>query len=204
MIDPLDSKTNSLPLSTGEISNAPHADTDLTPTATNVLKLQSPLLPDEQKLSADFDLVRIHAPVYMLDKIAASKRSAGAERVEKHRKKQAAEGLRPAAVPGNLLDEVKAAGGWAEWQAQVTATAVAAAIPPPPASFVVEVPGPERIVIEKVEVPGPERIVEVPTKLTQSQATLLELGRSVRQLAGWRRALAQLTLGSAVVIPPKK
>lgn len=226
MIDPLDDRTDPLPLGNRETSpatppTAPPPEADPNP-AANVLKLQSSVLPDEQKLNAEFDLVRIHAPVYMLDKKAAAKRTAGAERVEKHRRKLAAEGLRPAAVPGNLLDAVKTAGGWTEWQAQITASATAEAVPPPEIldevkaaggwsqwqaqKAVAAVPPPLPSLPETPKPTIVERIVEVkvPAMFSQNQETLMNLGRSVRQLSGWRRALAQMALGSAVVIPPKK
>lgn len=132
MIDPLDKQTDPLPLGDGEAVPAasttlPDTGAEPAPVATNVVQIQTPVLPDEDKLSKDFDLVRIKAPVYVWDKKKAAERTAGAERVEKFRKKQAAEGLRPAAVPGNLLDAVKTAGGWPQWQEQITASAMAAA-----------------------------------------------------------------------------
>lgn len=214
MIDPLDNQTNSLPLGNGEAmpSADPATTPELAPAASNVVKIQAPELPDEEKLNKEFDLVRVRAPVYMWDKQQAAKRTAGAERVAKHREKLAAEGLRQTAVPASLLDEVKAAGGWAEWQAQVTAAAVAAAMPPPPSPpFVVEVPGPERVIIQNVEVPGPERIVvekvevpgpervviekvEVPIKLGNRDTASLNLGRKMEALTGWKAAVLRLLI----------
>ena len=149
----------------------------------------------ETRLAEEFDLVRVHAPVYVLDKKAAAARSAGAERVAKHRAKLATEGLRPAAVPAAVLDEVKAAGGWAEWQARK----VAAATPPPQ---VVEV---EKLVEKRVEVPGPERVIEkrveiqVPAKIGIRDLESLSLGQAVQQLTGWRSALVRFALGSAAI-----
>lgn len=147
----------------------------------------------ETRLANDFDLVRVRAPVYIQDKKAAAARSAGAERVAKHRAKQLIEGLRPAAVPAAVLDQVKAAGGWAEWEAQK----IAAATPPPQ---VLEV---EKLVEKRVEVPGPERVIEkrvevqVPAKLSTQDLEALSLGRAVQQLGGWRKALARFALGDA-------
>lgn len=149
----------------------------------------------ETRLANDFDLVRVRAPVYIQDKKAAAARSAGAERVAKHRAKQLIEGLRPAAVPAAVLDEVKAAGGWAEWQAQK----VAAATPPPQ---VLEV---EKVVEKRVEVPGPERVIEkrveiqVPAKIGIRDLESLSLGQAVQQLTGWRSALVRFALGSAAI-----
>lgn len=143
----------------------------------------------ETRLAEEFDLVRVHAPVYVLDKKAAAARSAGAERVAKHRAKLATEGLRPAAVPTSILDAVKNAGGWDQWQAQK----VAAATPPPQIVEVekrVEVPGPERVIEKRVE-------VQVPAKLSTQDLEALSLGRAVQQLGGWRKALARFALGDA-------
>ena len=132
MIDPLDKQTDPLPLGDGEAVPAasttlPDTGAEPAPVATNVVQIQTPVLPDEDKLSKDFDLVRIKAPVYVWDKKKAAERTAGAERVEKFRKKQAAEGLRPASVPVIVLDAVKAAGGWQAWQEETAASAEAAA-----------------------------------------------------------------------------
>lgn len=141
----------------------------------------------DARLADEFDLVRVHSPVYVLDKKAAAARSAGAERVAKHRAKLATEGLRPAAVPTSILDAVKNAGGWDQWQAQK----VAAATPPPQIVEVekhVEVPGPERVIEKRVE-------VQVPAKLSPSESQALGLGKKLQNLAGWRLALARFALG---------
>ena len=69
----------------------------------------------DERLANEFDLVRVRAPVYVLDQAAARQRSAGAERVAKHRGKQAAAGLIPTTAPAEIVAQVKAAGGWPAW-----------------------------------------------------------------------------------------
>ena len=178
MTDPLDNKTTPLPLA---------IEGEAAPGVPSITQARV-----EARLQNEFDLVRLHGPVYVQDKKAAAARSAGAERVAKHRQKLAAEGLRPTAVPASLLDEVKQAGGWTEWQAQKTA--IVAPLPPEIVERTVEVPGPERI----VEVPGPERIVnrtvEVPAKLNSQDMASLKLGRKAQALTGWRKALMSFAL----------
>lgn len=196
MIDPKDSNTTPLPL---------EGNGEAAPGVPSITQARV-----EARLQNEFDLVRLHGPVYVQDKKAAAARSAGAERVAKHRQKLAAEGLRPTAVPAALLDEVKNAGGWAEWQAKKDA----AAAPPPPQIIekivekLLEVPGPERIVEKRVEVrvevPGPERIVEIekrveiqvsaPAKLGARDTESLNLGRSMQKLTGWRATLMKWLL----------
>ena len=187
MIDPLDPHTSPLDLGPGASAPPPRAEA-----APGVPSIAAERV--DARLADEFDLVRVHSPVYVLDKKAAAARSAGAERVAKHRAKLATEGLRPAAVPAAVLDQVKAAGGWTEWQAQK----VAAATPPPQVVEVekrVEVPGPERVVEKRVE-------VEVPAKLGARDTESLSLGRAVQKLTGWRSALVRFALGGAAT-PPK-
>ena len=188
MIDPLDPHTAALDL--GGSAGAPPPRAEAAPGVPSIAAERV-----DARLADEFDLVRVHSPVYVLDKKAAAARSAGAERVAKHRAKLATEGLRPAAVPASVLDQVKAAGGWEQWQAQKAAAAV------PPAPQVVEVE-------KRVEVPGPERLVEkrvevqVPAKLGTRDLESLSLGRAVQQLTGWRSALVRFALGGAAT-PPK-
>lgn len=123
MIDPQDNKTSSLPLDgTGAAvpaSPSPAAE----PPALSLVAKSTIQPPDEAMLREEFDLVRIRGPVYSWDKKEAEKRTANAERVDKHRKKLAAEGLRPASVPITVLDAVKEVGGWQAWQEHLVAHA---------------------------------------------------------------------------------
>jgi hypothetical protein len=187
MIDPQDPGTKPLDLGPGHEAQPP-TRAEAAPGVPSIVAERV-----DARLADEFDLVRVHSPVYVLDKKAAAERSAGAERVARHRQKLADEGRRPASVPVTVLDEVKAAGGWDQWQAQKAAAAV------PPAPQVVEVE-------KRVEVPGPERLVEkrveVPAKLSNRELESLNLGRAVQQLTGWRRALAHFALAGAE-IPPK-
>lgn len=121
MIDPQDDKTNSLPLD-GTGATAPPA---LSSVARSKIEP-----PNEAMLNKEFDLVRVRGPVYSWDREAAKEkmeRTANAGRVARHREKLAAEGLRQTPVPISLLEQVKAAGGWAEWQEQTAASAAATA-----------------------------------------------------------------------------
>lgn len=190
MIDPLDPHTAPLDLGAGTPAPAEQRE-EAAPGVPSIARARA-----DTRLAEEFDLVRVTAPVYIQDKKAAAARTAGAERVARHRQKLADEGRRPAAVPVAVLDEVKALGGWAQWQAQKAAAAV------PPAPQVVEV---EKKVEVRVEVPGPERLVEkrveVPAKFDTQDLESLSLGRAVQQLTGWRRALAQFALGDAATRP---
>lgn len=185
MIDPLDPHTKTLDLDPSAPAQVQRRE-EAAPGVPSIAKERT-----EARLADEFDLIRLHAPVYVLDKKAAATRSAGAERVARHREKLAAEGLRPAAVPAAVLDAVKAAGGWAEWQAQTTAAvAVAPPLAPPPQIIeklvevekLVDVPGPERIV---------EKIVEVPAQLSKSDFAALQVGRKTQSLTGWRAAVVR-------------
>jgi hypothetical protein len=195
MIDPSDPRTKTLDFGASHPTPAEPRD-EAAPGVPSIAKART-----EARLQVEFDLVRVHAPVYVLDKKAAAARTAGAERVAKHRQKLADEGMRPTAVPVVLLDQVKAAGGWNEWQAQKLAEAAAKVVPPAPVEIEkrVEVPGPERL----VEVPGPERVVEktvevlVLAKLGRRDTESLNLGRALQKLTGWRRALVHFALGDA-------
>lgn len=196
MIDPSDPRTQSLDFDFSKASPDKPRD-EAAPGVPSITKARI-----EARLQEEFDLVRVQAPVYVLDKKAAAARTASAERVAKHRQKLADEGMRPAAVPVVLLDEVKAAGGWAEWQAQKLAEAAAAVVPPAP----VEVPGPERV----IEVPGPERIVEktievqVPAKLGRRDTVRLEIGHKMQKLPAWKRKLVRFLLGFEIAMPPEQ
>lgn len=142
MIDPVDDKTAGLDL----------------PDVIDISEART-----EARLAKEFDLVRVRAPVYVLDSKAAAARSNGAERVAKHREKAAAAGFRPAAVPVNVLDAVKAAGGWTAWS---------------------EAAKPAPMVIERVV----ERVVELKVikELSKADLASIDLGRRVQKLSGWR------------------
>ena len=144
MIDPVDDKTASLDLAG----------------VTDISEARA-----EARLAKEFDLVRVRAPVYVLDSKAAAVRSAGAERVAKHREKAEALGLKPATVPVALLAAVKAAGGWSEWEK--------AAKPAPVVQVV------DRVVDRIVE-------IKVAKPLSQADTVSIDLGRRVQKLSGWR------------------
>lgn len=195
MIDPLDPHTAPLDLGAGTPAPAKQRE-EAAPGVPSIIRARA-----DARLAEEFDLVRVTAPVYIQDKKAAAARTAGAERVARHRQKLADEGRRSAAVPVAVLDQVKAAGGWDQWQAQKAASA----IPPEPQVIVVEkkvevrveVPGPERQV--RVEVPGPER--QVPAPIGKRDSASISLGRAVQRLTGWRRALVRFALGGAEIPP---
>ena len=184
MIDSLDPHTKTLDLDPSAPAQVQRRE-EAAPGVPSIAKERT-----EARFADEFDLIRVHAPVYVLDKKAAAARSAGAERVAKHRQKLADEGMRPAAVPAALLDQVKTAGGWAEWQAKTAA----AAVPPEPVIVEkrVEVAGPERVIEKRVE-------VQVPAKLSPSESQALGLGKKLQNLAGWRLALARFALGGAEI-----
>lgn len=185
MIDP--STDGSQPLNLGAAPMLAPQREEAAPGVPNIAKERT-----ETRLAEEFDLVRVHVPVYIQDRKAAAARSAGAERVAKHRQKLASEGLRPAAVPAAVLDQVKAAGGWDQWQAQKAAATV------PPVPIIVE-----KIVEKLVEIPGPERLIEkrvevqVPAQLSTSDKAALSLGKAAQKLTGWRRALLVFAIGAA-------
>lgn len=184
MIDPLDPHTKALDLGAGAPVPAELRE-EVAPGVPNIARERT-----DARLIEEFDLVRVTVPVYMQDKKAAAARTAGAERVARHRQKLADEGRRPAAVPVAVLDEVKAAGGWDQWQVQKAAAAV------PLVPQVVEV---EKKVEVRVEVPGPERLVPAP--IGKRDSASISLGRAVQQLTGWRRGLVRFALGGAEIPP---
>lgn len=188
MIDPIDDKTSSLPFNdTGKaFPTSPSLPVE-PPTALNAVPASTITPPDEAKL-LEFDLVRIRGPVYAWDKKKAQERTANAERVAKHREKLAAEGLRQTAVPVSLLDEVKAAGGWAEWQAQTTATAAAAAAPPANITAEVAAVGGWTAWQEKAQLTA-----TLPPKIAQE----------VKAAGGWPEWEAQKSAAVAPVTPAK-
>ena len=193
MIDPDDKNTRKLDL--------PEPVEPAMRATSNIISIVEPRL---EERALELGLVRERRPVFVLDPKEAEERGGSADRMAKLRNKQAAAGLRPAAVPVALLAEVKEAGGWEAWEAKKTAA-------PAPEPVIVQVPGPERVVIEKVEVPGPERVVvekmevpgpervvvqkvEVPVQLGNRDMYSLMLGRQVEKLTGWRRSMARFVL----------
>lgn len=134
----------------------------------------------EARLSAEFSLVRVHAPVYIQDQKAARQRTANAERVALHRERQAEKGLVQAPMPAEVAAAVKAAGGWQSW-ADAQKTVV---------EKIVEVVKEVRVEVVR-EVP-----VEVVTaaKLTDAEAHALQIGQRFERLTGWRRAIARRLL----------
>lgn len=131
-------------------------------------------------LARDHHLVKVQA--YIRDDAKAAKKTAGAERVEKFREKQKAAGLVSVAIPKEVAEAVKATeGGFAAWlEAQK----------PAPVEKIVNVPGPERIVIQ-------EKPVEVFVKepLGSDEYRALEIGQKVQKLTGWRRSLVNFLAG---------
>jgi len=199
MIDPDDKNTRKLDL--------PEPVEPATRATSNIISIVEPRL---EERALELGLVRERRPVFVLDPKEAKERGGSADRMAKLRNKQAAAGLRPAAVPVALLAEVKEAGGWEAWQAKQTA-------PPVQEPTIVEVPGPERVIIQTVEVPGPERIlekkvevrvevpgperlitvektVEVHAKVEQRDWDAMLLGRKVRALKGWRATVVRWLL----------
>lgn len=190
MIDPDDKNTRKLDL--------PKPVEPAMRATSNIISIVEPRL---EERALELGLVRERRPVFVLDPKEAKERGGSADRMAKLRNKQAAAGLRPAAVPVALLAEVKEAGGWEAWGAKKTAAPapepVIVQVPGPERVVIekVEVPGPERVVVEKVEVPGPERVVvqkvEVHVQLGNRDMYSLMLGRQVEKLTGWRRATAR-------------
>lgn len=149
----------------------------------------------EARLSAEFSLVRVHAPVYVQDQKAAKLRTANAARVALHRERQAEKGLIPTTAPAEVVASVKAAGGWEPWAAAQQKT--------------VEVPV-DREVIKEVRVEVPIEVVKTvvetvvkevvkevrtPAQLSPVQQRALLLGTRLEALKGWRRLIAFKLLG---------
>lgn len=141
----------------------------------------------EARLSAEFSLVRVHAPVYIQDQKAAKLRTANASRVALHRERQAEKGLIPTTAPAEVVAAVKAAGGWEPWAAAQQKT--------------VGVPV-DREVIKEVRVEVPIEVVKTvvkevrtPAQLSPVQQRALLLGTRLEALKGWRRLIAFKLLG---------
>ena len=137
----------------------------------------------EARLSAEFSLVRVHAPVYIQDQKAAKLRTANAARVALHRERQAEKGLIPTTAPADVVAAVKAAGGWEPWAAAQQKA--------------VEVPV-DREVIKEVRVEVPIEVVKevrTPAQLSPAQQRALLLGTRLEALKGWRRLIAFKLLG---------
>lgn len=167
----------------------------------------------DERLADEFDLVRLRAPVYVLDQAAARKRSKGAERVARHRERQAAAGLVPTTAPADLVEQVKAAGGWPAWQqAQAKAAAEAAARTAPKPAPVPPAPPPAPPVLPpdveaQMRQMGFEQWLDVyvehylanlpppEPQLSPKDKQRIELGRRVAHLKGWRRTVVYALLG---------
>jgi hypothetical protein len=132
----------------------------------------------DQRLRDEFDLVPAKVPVYFLDRELSKARSESADRVAKHRAKQAATGLKTASVPGDLLEKVKCAGGWNEFVAECKQVQV------------------ERVeVVKEVQV---EVVKEVflPSLTSVSDSEKLAVGSCVLSLKGWKKSLVLWLLKS--------
>lgn len=168
----------------------------------------------DERLNNEFDLVRVRAPVYLLDKAAARQRSKGADRVAKHREKLAAEGLIPTSVPADLVAQVKAAGSWPAWleaqkkAAEVAAKAAAEAAKPapkPPAAPPFPSVLPPEIELQMRQAGSFDAWLSVyevayearrpRSQPTQKDSRLLSFGKRVENLTGWRRSLVFALLG---------
>ena len=172
----------------------------------------------DERLADEFDLVRVRAPVYILDQAAARKRSKGAERVAKHREKQAAQGLVPTSAPADLVAQVKAAGSWPAWlEAQKKAVEVAAKAaaeaaskaakpaPKPPAAPPLPPVLPPQIEAQMRGAGGFDQWLGIyedayearrpRSQLSEKDRQSIEMGRRLANLTGWRRSLAWLILG---------
>jgi hypothetical protein len=179
---------------------------------TNIHDISEPRR--DERLATEFDLVRVRAPVYLLDRAAARERSAGAERVAKHREKQAAQGLIPTAAPADLVAQVKAAGSWPAWleaqkkAAEVTAKAAAeAAKPPPKPPTAPPLPPvlPPEIEAQMRKAGGFSAWLGVyedayearrpRSQLTEKDRQSIDIGRRLANMTGWRRGLVFMLLG---------
>ena len=146
------------------------------------------------------------------DQAAARTRSKGAERVARHRERQALAGLVSTSAPADLVAQVKAAGGWAAWlEAQALAQAVApvrpVSLPPaPPVAPAQSSVLPADIEAQMREV-GFEQWLDLyvdaylarlshpePSAKDQQHP---ELAGRIAHLPGWRRRLAALFIGGA-------
>lgn len=172
----------------------------------------------DERLADEFDLVRVRAPVYMLDQSAARQRSAGAERVAKHREKQTAAGLIPTTAPAEIVAQVKAAGGWPAWfevqkkatevatrAAAEAATKAAKPAPKPPAAPPLPPLLTSELEAEMRKVGGFDSWMSIyenayearrpRSQLTEKEIQRLEMGKRAAKLTGWRRRLVFLILG---------
>ena len=202
MIYPLDKQTDPLPLGNDEAVPAasttlPDTGAEPAPVATNVVQIQTPVLPDEDKLRKDFDLVRIKAPVYVWDKKKAAERTAGAERVEKFRKKQAAEGLRPASVPVIVLDAVKAAGGWQAWQEETAASAEAAATEKATATTAAAIEKANIAEAAEAAAKAAAQGAAAKAEAAEAAAPPPEIAEEVRAAGGWTEWITQKAAAAA-------
>lgn len=129
---------------------------------------------EELHLAEEHALVPVRA--FIKDPARAEKKSKGAERVAKHRAKQAEAGLVSLPIPKEAAEAIKATeGGWHTWLALQKSPQLDLQPAQPPT------PQPA---------PKPE-----PVRLTAEQERLIALGRRVEALRGWRRLLVSRFLG---------
>lgn len=134
---------------------------------------------EDLHLAQEHSLIKVHA--YVVDKEKAKQRSKSknAERVARFREKQKAAGIAQITVPSTVAEAVKAAGGFSAWLVEQ-------------GGFVGPLPPVE--VVREVEVPV-EVVREVPRAHSVEEVAVMELGRAVAGLSGWRRALVRLISG---------
>lgn len=208
MIDPQDNKTDHLPLGDAGAALPPTtaAAAATAPPATPAPRLSLAATwdiqpPDEKMLREQHDLVRIRTPVYAWDKKEAKKKSESAERVDKFRKKQAAEGLRPASVPVIVLDAVKAAGGWQAWQERTAASYEAAATEKAMAATAAAIE--KAKIAEMAEAAAKAVAQEAAAKVEAAAAAAppLEIAEEVKAAGGWSEWLGKKTEAATQVTP---
>lgn len=146
---------------------------------------------EELHLAAEHKLVKVQA--FIRNEKKADKKTAGAERVEKHREKLKAAGLVSFAIPREVAEAAKnTEGGFVSWLDAQKSMPVERVV-----ERIVEV---EKIVEVSVNV---ERIVEVEKiiiekvqlSLSQTDLNLIAIGKSVESLTGIRRFLIKKLIG---------
>lgn len=126
---------------------------------------------EENLLARDFNLVKVSA--YIKDEKKAKKKTATAERQERHRQKLKEAKLVKASIPEQAAAEIKAAGTFESW----LETKKTIHVEKLPVYFTVE------------------KIIEVPAVFSSDELRLLSKGRAVESLTGWRRFICKKLLG---------